>query len=144
MRRIGLAVGWVLLAAGPLAAQETFRAIEYVSGTDEIPHGARGNLILSDSTVVFAGGDAGKILVIPLARITAVTSSADDNTNRLGAMDPFDLFARTDGEFVYLDRAGDAGLQELVFKTGTGKSRAVAAGIRAAMQQCASPGTAQE
>jgi hypothetical protein len=126
---------WLVLALSiapiaPLAAQEVFPDVEYVSGHEGFTKKIKGRLELSDAELRFVGKKGTEIFAIPLTRITRVTNSIETNPGSFGRKLALGIFASKKEEFVYITWEDEVSTEAIVLKTRDKASPAIVTKVR--------------
>ena len=90
-----------LLAPAITQAQDVFPDVEYISGKDGFPDKIKGELIVSDSAVVFARKTGETLFTIPIASLTQASNNTEENPGSTGRKLLLGIFANKKEEFVY-------------------------------------------
>jgi hypothetical protein len=131
MKHIGIAVAFSLLAfAAPALAQETFSDMEYISGHAGLSDKVKGRLEVGDSAIRFLDKHDREVFSIPIATITEVTNSVEENVGSTGRKLLLGAFASRSEEFLYITTESDAGAEGLVFKCKRKTSPGIVAKIK--------------
>lgn len=136
MRRAIHAAALLLLAAAPVAAQETFADIEYFSGHAGMTDKVKGVLVLSADSVRFQKKDGTHLLTMSTERITDVTLMTDIRDGSVGKKLLFGSLAGSrKQEFLQVTYETDETAEVLVFKVKQNTGANVAAKIRFAVKR---------
>lgn len=132
----------VAVVPAPLAAQEVFPDVEYVSGHEGYTSKIKGQLILSDTELRFVGKQGTEVFSIPLVRITQVTNSVETNPGSFGRKLALGIFASKKEEFVYVTWEDETTTEAIVLKTKDKASPAMVTKVRFNQKRAGSPAVA--
>jgi hypothetical protein len=130
---------WGLTPLAPLAAQEIFPNVEYVSGHEGYRDKVKGQLELSDSSLRFASRKGVEIFAIPLAQIRQLTNSMETNPGSFGRKLALGIFASKKEEFVFVTWESGTATEAIVLKTKDKASPGIVAKVRFAQRQVVGP-----
>jgi hypothetical protein len=121
------------------AADEVFPDVRYVSGRSGFDEKVKGTLTLTESELRFADQDGKPLFTIPLAEITEVSNSVEQNPGSTGAKLLLGVFASKKEEFLYVSTETASAAEALVFKCRNKTSPAMLAKIRFQMKKAKPP-----
>jgi len=119
------------LIASTAWAEDLFPDIQYVSGRAGFGEKIKGgSLILTAEELRFADKQGKVVFSIPLAEITEVSNSIEQNPGSTGAKIMLGVFASKKEEFVYVNTETSSAAEALVFKVKNKTSPAMVAKIK--------------
>jgi hypothetical protein len=131
-----------LAVAVPLAAQEVFPDVEYVSGHQGYASKIKGQLVLSDTELRFVGKQGTEVFAIPLVRLTQVTNSMETNPGSFGRKLALGIFASKKEEFVYITWEDENTTEAIVLKTKNKASPGIVTKVRFNQKRAGGPAMA--
>jgi hypothetical protein len=125
-----------LAAPLTLAAQESFKDVEYVSGKDGHNKKVKGVLTVGTEVITFSDIRGRLVFEIPVAQITEVSNEALVTDASVGSKMLFGGFAGSrKQEFVVITAESDSTAEGIQFKVKQGTSANVVAKVRFAVKQ---------
>ena len=125
------AVGLLLVTtASAVQAQTVYPDVEYVQGREGMPDKVKGQLVIGDSTIVFAAKDGRELISVPIDQVTEVTNSFQTDPGSFGRKLALGIFASRKSEYLYVNTETPDRVEVLVFKTKKNMSPEMMARIR--------------
>jgi hypothetical protein len=137
-------VRWLVFALSltplpPLAAQEVFPDVEYVSGHQGYQDKIKGRLELSERELRFVGKKGTEVFAIPLGQITRITNSMETNPGSFGRKLALGIFASKKEEFVFVTWESEDATEAIVLKTKDKASPGIVTKVRFGQRRATGP-----
>jgi hypothetical protein len=117
MRLIVAAVGLLGITPASGWAQTVYQDVEYVRGRESLPDKIKGQLVINDSSIVFARKNGEEVISIPVDQIRAVSNSYQTDPGSFGRKLLFGIFASRNEEYLFLTAETPERAEVLIFKT---------------------------
>ena len=145
MKTVGL---FLFLASALVAsaawAEDLFPDVQYVSGRAGFDSKIKGSLALSAGELRFTDKEGKPLFTIPLAEITDVSNSIEQNPGSTGAKLMLGVFASKKEEFVYVNTETSSAAEALVFKVKNKTSPAIVTKIKFQLKNSKAPAVSAE
>jgi len=113
----------------PVRAQETFKDVEYISGKDGFEKKVKGLLQLDEATLRLTDKKGKVVFEMPLATVTEVSASREQESGSFGRKMALGIFASKDQEYLIVKTETEATAEAIVFKCKKNTSDAMATKI---------------
>ena len=124
-----LAMVGLFSLALPVRAQETFKDVEYISGKGGFEKKIKGVLLMDEEALRFTDKKGNVVFEMPLATMTEVSASREQESGSFGRKMALGVFASKDQEYLLVKTETEDAAEAIVFKCKKKTSEAMATKI---------------